>query len=420
VPNLGVVKKGDGWYLRIREPRRKGAEHTFRIEDALSEAEAKAMMADAYVAYVRRQRTLAEARATAPSPTSPTVAAYLRGWLDRRTPDLRPQTVPNYRWLIEGRIIPHLGEVRLHELTRARIAEHLEAERGREKRGGGLVSARTVQMERNLLHKALGDAVGDQDEPGLLTRNPVERVRATVPKRRPPQTMTPAQIRAFMRAAKASPNHALYATALRTGARIGELLGLRWEDVDLERATLRIVTTLETRGRPVRGEAPKRQSSIRTVPLGRSTVALLRAHRERQAAAIARADGLWRDTGIVFPNTEGGYQRLNNLTRRKPGKKKPIGDYARTLERAGLPWFKPHALRHTSATEMVRTGHHLKVVAERLGHSDVRTTMAMYSHVQPGMGQAAAEDADALFADDVGEDVGESESPPPEGGMADR
>jgi integrase len=178
---------------------------------------------------------------------------------------------------------------------------------------------------------------------------------------------------------------ALYVLALTTGLRQGELLGLRWEDVDLGSATLRVRHTLQPpgfpNGAPARLTPPKTRRSLRGVHLPHSSVQALFRHRELQDVERSRSNGTWQGRGLVLPNTLGGYADHTNLM---PRHFKPL------LRRAGLPDIRFHDLRHTCATLLLTKGVHPKIVSEMLGHSSIAITLDIYSHVIPGLGDAAA------------------------------
>jgi integrase len=199
--------------------------------------------------------------------------------------------------------------------------------------------------------------------------------------------LSPVQARALLDTAREADDRwsALYVLAVSTGLRQGELLGLRWEDVDLENTTLRVRHTLQPpgfpKGAPARLTPPKTRRSLRGVHLPRSTVQALLGHRELQEAERARANGSWRDYGLVFPNTLGSYADYTNLV---PRHFKPL------LKKAGLPNIRFHDLRHTCATLLLTKGVHPKIVSEMLGHSSVSITLDVYSHVIPSLGDAAA------------------------------
>ena len=164
--------------------------------------------------------------------------------------------------------------------------------------------------------------------------------------------------------------------------RQGELLGLKWEDVDLGSGTVRVRRTLTlARGSP-RLTEPKTRGSRRSIALTTSAAVALERHRERQEAERAAAGDKWREHGLVFPTRVGTPKRRDNLHDKSW---KPL------LRRAGLPHStRFHDLRHTCATLLLTKGVHPKIVSEMLGHSSISITLDTYSHVIPGLGEAAA------------------------------
>jgi integrase len=169
--------------------------------------------------------------------------------------------------------------------------------------------------------------------------------------------------------------------ALTTGLRRGEFLGLKWADVDLDKATLSVNRSMDTLYGPPEEKAPKRESSRRTVVLVPEAVAALRLHHRRQAEERLAAGPAWREQDLVFPTTIGSPMLGDNLLKRNL---RPL------LEKASLPPLTLHELRHTFATFHLASGEKPKVIQEILGHSSIKTTMDTYSHVIPGMQEEAA------------------------------
>jgi integrase len=240
------------------------------------------------------------------------------------------------------------------------------------------VSPRTRAQTHAVLHVALRDAV----KAGRLPVNPADAVdRPKVPKKeiRP---LDAEQTKALLKHAEGDRLHALYVLAVTTGLRQGELLGLRWEDIDLGSGRLAVRRTLrEDAGKLAFGE-PKTRASVRSVDLPATAVRALREHRRRMLA-----EG--NPGPIVFCDTQGGPLRKSNLIRRS---------FRPLLERAGLPIVQFHDLRHTAATLLLGPGVHPKIVQERLGHADISTTMNTYSHVLPSMQTEAADRLEELLA----------------------
>lgn len=176
--------------------------------------------------------------------------------------------------------------------------------------------------------------------------------------------------------------------ALLCGLRRGELLGLMWEDIDLERGMLAVQRTL-SRGRGgdwVLGQ-PKTQSGCRAIALPESCVAALRKHRAAQNSQRLRLGELWVDGGFVFTGHSGQVLHVNVLVTR----------FKRLIRSASLPDLRFHDLRHTSATLLLGQGVQPKIVQARLGHAGIAGTLNRYSHVTPDMQRAAADTLDAAF-----------------------
>jgi integrase len=196
------------------------------------------------------------------------------------------------------------------------------------------------------------------------------------------------QVKVLLEVARGDRLEALYVLAIHTGLRQGELLGLRWEDVDLESGTLRVRRTLVTaRGGPVL-MAPKTKRSRRSVRLTQGAVEALRGHLKRQLQEIDRAGSLWRENGLMFASESGEPLDRRYLTSCR---------YKALLKRTELPMIRFHDLRHTGATLLLSKNVNPKIVSEMLGHASIAITLDTYSHVLPNMrDQAAAAMEDAL------------------------
>ena len=183
---------------------------------------------------------------------------------------------------------------------------------------------------------------------------------------------------------------ALYVLALHTGMRQGELLALRWRDVDLARGTLQVRATLQrTKEDGYTLTAPKTKHSQRRIKLGTAAVEALSAHRARQAEERLALGAIWDGThDLVFPNTLGKPMDGIHLLRR---------EFLPLLERAGLPRIRFHDLRHTAATLLLGRGVNPKIVSEMLGHASISITLDIYSHVLPDMQDQAAAAMDAAL-----------------------
>lgn len=336
---------------------------------------------------------LAEALATVDEtahiePSKMTLRQYVEGtWLPslpaRRTRTgtaMKASTVRHYERMAGYYIVPDLGAVRLRDLSTTDVQGLYTALR---KRG---LSDSTVHH----VHVALGKLLGDAVEDGLMARNPVQRLRKdrrpTTGDRAEMQVWSESQVHAFLAAAEADRLHALWRLALATGMRRGELLGLRWEDVDLDAGRLAVRRNLVAIDNDTVEGEPK-SGRPRTVALGPETVAVLRAHRRRQLEErMAWAEG-WTDTGLVFVQQDGTALHPQSLRHQ----------LARLAKVAGVPVIRVHDLRHTAATHLLARGVPVKVVQEMLGHASATITQDLYGHVLPHMQDSAAAVADSFL-----------------------
>ncbi len=227
----------------------------------------------------------------------------------------------------------------------------------------------------------------------LIARNPTEAVDAPCPRLKEISVFTVEEAQRFLEAAKGDRLHALYVLALMTGMRQGELLGLRWQDIDLSAGSLSVRRTLVRTSQGWSWADPKTAKGRRTIALPDLAVEALRQHRVRQLEERLRAGALWADIDLVFPNQTGKPLERQNVVKRS---------FRPLLIRAGMPSSRFHDLRHSAATLLLSLGEHPKVVQERLGHSTIGVTMDTYSHVLPDMQRKAAAKLDALFSEEAG------------------
>lgn len=309
-----------------------------------------------------------------------TVGTYLDEWLKSRA-QLRPESMRRYRDSVNLHLTPELGRIALSKLTPMQVegAYARLAARG--------LSGTTVQLAHGVLRKALGDAV----KRGLVQRNVASHDLIDAPKRSTGEmrTLTLDEAARLLAAAEGDALEAFYVLALTTGMRLGELQALRWSSVDIERRRVRVVATLTgiVDGEPVLGE-PKTDKSKRTIHLSARAAEALRSHRTRQVEQRLAAGAVWRDRGFVFSTGTGHPLDGNNVR---------VRSFAPLLARAGLPAMRFHDLRHTAATLLMAEGVPIKAASEMLGHSDITTTLRVYSHVLEPMHQQAADAMDRLF-----------------------
>src|SRR5215210_1231803 len=294
---------------------------------------------------------------------------YLTRWLTNSVKDtVRRSTFVQYKSVVYRHLIPALGRLKLKALTPAHARSLY-----REKLDSGL-SPRTVQYIHVTLHKAFKQAVMD----GLIPRNIADAVKAPQAHKKEVKPLTPAEVMVLLSAASGDRLEALYVTAVHTGLRRSELLGLKWTDIDLDASTLAVQRSLDKDGT---FNPPKRNTSRRTIKLTPRAAEALKGHRARQNEERLQLGSLWEDWGLVFPNRNGKLMNADYLYHRGF---KPL------LEKAGLSGFTFHSLRHTCATLLLSKNVNPKIVSEMLGHATISQTMDTYSHVMPGMGDVAA------------------------------
>lgn len=312
---------------------------------------------------------------------------YLENWLrDYARVNTAPKTYQCYEDVVRRHLIPGLGSI---PLTRLR-PQHIQAHYSRALQGGRLdgqggLSARTVLRQHQVLHVALRHAVKWQ----LLASNPADAVQPPRPERHEIRALAVDEVRRLLKAADATAYGALVHLAVATGMRQGELLGLRWRDVDLEAGVLHVQQTCQwLPHRSFIFRQPKTQRSRRSVALSPESVRRLRRHRQRQLEERLLLGPAYEDSGLVFATPLGTPIDPSNLRRAWSG----------IVRAAGLEHLRFHDLRHAHATLLLRQGVHPKVVSERLGHSGVGITLDTYSHVLPDLQAQAAAQLDALLA----------------------
>jgi integrase len=318
------------------------------------------------------------------------LSRYLNVWLEMIETQVKESTLRKYRDDVRLRLIPHLGRTPLAKLSQLQI-QQLYARLIKE----GL-APKTVVNLHGTLHKALQDAL----QMDLVPRNVADMVK---PPRIPQyhmRTLSPDEIRTLLSVVRDDRFEALYIIALSTGMREGELLGLRWQDVDLANRGLRVrMGVQETDGPYILAEV-KTTYSRRNIALTDVGSAALAEHWERQQAHKARLAGRYHDMDLVFPNLYGGIMIPHNLAKRS---------FKEHLRAAGLSTaIRFHDLRHTAATLLLAAGVNVKVVSEMLGHSSVAITLRIYAHVLPHMQQAAVSVMDGLLTSPETRKIGAS------------
>jgi integrase len=308
------------------------------------------------------------------------VGEFLEQWLqDYALGAVAPTTLARYREIISRHLVPSLGFIPLQRLSPQTIQGYFS-----EKLATGL-SPTTVRHHANLLHEACNHAV----RWGLLGRNPCELVDP--PRRRSfeARVLDEEQLRLFLAEARRSSRYyVLYLAAAVTGMRQGELLGLRWKDLDLALGVAHVCQTFYRLGKEQLFKEPKTARARRAVTMPRGLVVELRGLQVEQRHARELLGLGYADLDLVFCQSDGRPLRANNVVRR---------DFRRTLRKAGLPRMRFHDLRHCHASLLLQQGVNPKVVQERLGHSTPGFTLHVYGHVLPGMQAEASHEMEVML-----------------------
>jgi integrase len=311
--------------------------------------------------------------------TAWTVGQYSAHWLETTASSLRPATHTNYAWVMRKYIVPSIGSKRLDRLTPGDVRKlHADVSPDGE-------PTRTVQLAHAVLRSMLSEAMREQ----LVGRNVASLVRTP---RRDFHEINPwsaEEVAKFSAAAESHRLSALFTVAYSVGLRRGELLGLRWADVDLDGQVLRVRQTLQRLGsdRGLVVGPPKSVRSRRTVPLPSIAVRALQQHRTRQASELTGLPEPVNAAGLVFTTAIGTPIEPSNLRR----------EFNELIDKAGVRRIRFHDLRHTCATLLFAQGVAPRVVMDVLGHSTLSITMDLYAHVMPSALIDAASAMDAAL-----------------------
>ncbi len=322
------------------------------------------------------------------APKRQTLGAFLlEDWLPAKRSTLGASTWESYGRNLRLHVVPALGGVQLQSLDPAQLnrlyADLLASERGNGR--SGTLSLRTVRYIATILGAALNDAV----RWGRLVRNPARLAdppSATSAKSPEMRTWDAATVARFLDLAGDDRYGPAWLFLATTGARRGEVLGLRWADLDLDAGQAAIRQTITQVGRRIVTAPRTKTGKARLIELDGRTVASLRAHRARQAAERLAMGAGFTDQGLVFALPDGRPYQPERFSR----------EFARRLERYDLTRIRLHDLRHTWATLALLAGIPVEIVAERLGHS-VAVCAATYRHVTPAMASGAAEKVAGLI-----------------------
>lgn len=330
------------------------------------------------------------------APTRMTVGELLDRWL-AHVEARRPRTYPWYRYVVEAHLRPGLGHIPLQQLTPMDVDEHYarELRKGRKadgwgKRAGDGLAPATVHAQHRVLRAALRQAVRWR----LLASNPMDQVTTPEPGWKEHRALTAAQARTLMAVAEEHARYPeLYVLAMTTGMRQGELLALRWSDLEIPLCYVRHALK-RPHGGGWRLEAPKTERGVRTIWLLPQAIEALERVRVRQQAEKALAGDCYQDHGFVFSQPNGEPLDGHNISQR---------EFKHLLELARLPTsVRFHDLRHTAATLLREAGVDSITIQAILGHADLATTQRYTAVVLDVLQDAAARLEGVLFGNKKG------------------
>jgi integrase len=362
----GIAKRGSSYsyIVRVKDPE-TGLSKQKWISGFATKEEAKSA----------RDKARTEARTGVfVSPTKITVQEHFEAWWEIKKEKVKPTTAENYRFILDRYILPKLGTQLLKDLTSVKI-EKMLIELIQEH------SESTVRLVSITLSQGLERAVKDR----LLPLNPAKGIERPKGKKRMVTPYTSSELRNLLGELESHRLFAFFRLLAYTGARRGEILALRWSDLDFEKATLSISKNRTRIGKTViEQDSTKGGDGKRIVQIDSDTLRLVRDHRKRQIEERMKAGSLWQEANYIFTQENG--LPLEPST--------PYQLFKRTAKRLGLRSESLHSIRHLHATELLNSGVGVHLVKDRLGHSDISTTLRIYAHIRPEQKQEVAD----LFA----------------------
>ncbi len=324
-----------------------------------------------------------------------TVESWMETWLNEYKKDnIRPSTFSSYESIVRVHIKPNIGKAYIRELKPEQIQRFYN-----ERKSSGL-SARTIRNIHVILHEALDQAMRNN----LVVRNVSEATTLPKQEKKEMRVLTPEEQNKFMSVLAKDKAGMIFKLDLATGMRRGELLALKWKDLDLKEGILKVNGSLSRtkvnfdkesaeKKTAIIIQEPKTKKGKRTIPLFSSIVTELKEHKAAEKEKFISLG--WDDIkikqhfkdGLVFTNELGGHIEPRNLTRK----------FYSLVKAAGIPSTNLHALRHSLATRLLEMNVNPKVVQEILGHSTITLTLDTYSHVMPELKRDAADKLSSIF-----------------------
>ena len=328
------------------------------------------------VAKLDALRTQASAAGILPNPQAHTVADAMAAFLDAKAHTVKPRTLADYRSTIDRYILPPLGKRALAKVTPDALVRLYATW---QKQGKHRTALR--------VHRRLSQALALAVRYGWLGSNPCDRVDAPRYTAHRKDVWSQGELRRFVDGTRQNWLHPLYLVAIASGCRLGELLALTWDDVDLDGGTLSIDKSVQRIGGQRVVTEPKTRAGVRSITLPSDVLAVLVQHRATQAAHRLALGNQWPAGALVFSTAKGKPLSASTVEHALP----------RQCAKLGLPRVTPHGLRHLHASLLIAGGLPVTDVSKRLGHASPAITLRVYSHAIGNNDQAATEAiADAL------------------------
>lgn len=302
-------------------------------------------------------------------PSKQLYSDYLNKWLKGKEHSLSIQTLKLYKSYMKTHIVPALGHLKLSALNPLHIQEFVT-----ELRNKGL-SQTTVKRIFNVVNASLNSAVKME----LIKKNPASAIEKPKWDSKEITIWNLQEVSSFLKVAKSSPYYIAFLLAIMTGMRQGEILALRWKDIDFENECLYVRQTLTHDGKEFKNGA-KSKAGNRSIGLDTHTISVLKQQRKKVVANKLKYGIAYNDFDLVVCSSKGKPINPRNLLR----------TFNNLVTKANLPKIRFHDLRHTHASLMLQQGENIKLISERLGHSSVKITLDIYSHVLPNMQKDAS------------------------------
>ncbi len=338
------------------------------------------------VAQKLKEVTVSIDQGTYIPPSKMTVGEWLDIWAKEYLISVKPRTVDSYQSTINKHLKPNLGAIKLEALA-AHTIQAFYNSLAKSQKDREALSAKTVKNVHGVLHSALQQAVLN----GYIRSNPTDACVLPKITKAEIKPMDESQIAEFLKAIKGHRYEALFTTALFSGTREGEILGLQWPQVDLSKGTITIKHQLQ-KVRGSQGEytlVPTKNSKSRTITVAPYVVAVLRGVKRRQLENKLLHGACWEDTGFVFTDELGRHLKHQTV----------YLDFKEVVKSIGCPDIRFHDLRHSYAVVSIKSGDPIKTVQENLGHATAAFTLDVYGHVTDQMKQESADRMERFIQD---------------------